>query len=186
MEVEFKLPWKNFPNFTPKVGETIGVDAELCYSDGGPRVDRFFAYGSPLSVQQPASLAKVQLVEQLESGHWRQCGPVLMPIRCDTAWGQPTVARAHGMIAMPPNHLDAVGKIVFRLTDLAGTTLGDFPAEAKSFQEEGKFITAVATWPVDLAPPGAHHVTAIVYDRDGKELTRIAPRLVSTSMQQGY
>ena len=77
MEVEFKLPWKNFANFTAKVGEVIGVDAELCYSDGGPRVDRFFSYGSPLSVQQPASLAKVQLVERLERAYWKQCGPVI-------------------------------------------------------------------------------------------------------------
>src|SRR5690606_8953935 len=57
-EVEFKLPWANFPEFQPKAGEVIALDAELCYSDGGPRVYRTFAYGSPLSVQQPASLAK--------------------------------------------------------------------------------------------------------------------------------
>ena len=38
----------------------------------------------------------------------------------------------------------------------------------------------------DIAPPGGHQVTAIVYDKQNKELTRIAPRLVSTSMQQGY
>jgi hypothetical protein len=53
MEVELKLPWKNFPEFTAKTGEVIAGDAELCYSDGGPRVDGYFAYGSPLSVQQP-------------------------------------------------------------------------------------------------------------------------------------
>lgn len=186
MEVEFKLPWKNFPAFQAKAGEVIAVDAELCYSDGGPRVDRYFAYGSPLSVQQPASLAKVQLVERLERNYWKQCGPVMMPIRCDTAWGQPTAAHAHGSISLPPNHLDIVGKIVFRLTDLSGTTLGDFLAKPQTFQEEGHFASATADWPADLAPPGAHHVTAIVYDREEKELTRIAPRLVSTSMQQGY
>lgn len=186
MEVEFKLPWKNFPKFTAKAGEVIGVDAELCYSDGGPRVDRYFAYGSPLSVQQPASLAKVQLVERMEREYWKQCGPVMMPIRCDTAWGQPSAARAHGLISLPPNQLDVVGKIVFRVTDLNGTTLGEFQAEPQPFQKEGNFVTAAASWPVDIAPPGGHQVTAMVYDRDGKELTRVAPRLVSTSMQQGY
>jgi hypothetical protein len=187
MEVEFKLPWKNFATFTPKAGEVIAVDAELCYSDGGPRVDRYFAYGSPLSVQQPASLAMVQLVEKMERGHWKQCGPVMMPIRCDTAWGQPnTKAHAHAKISMPPNQMDAVGKIVVRLTDLSGKTLGDFEAKPLTFQEEGNFASATAEWPADLAPPGAHHVTAIVFDRDNNELTRIAPRLVSTSMQQGY
>jgi hypothetical protein len=186
MEVEFKLPWKNFPNFTPKAGEVIAVDAELCYADGGPRVDRFFAYGSPLSVQQPASLAPVQLVERLEREHWKQCGPVMMPVRCDTAWQQPEKPRAHGLIALPPNHADVVGKIVFRLTDLDGKMLGDFAAETQPMQSEGDFVRAVAAWPSDLTPPGGYHVTAIVYDGEGKELTRIAPRLVSTSMQQGY
>ena len=186
MEVEFKLPWQNLPNFTAKAGEVIGVDAELCYSDGGPRVDRFFAYGSPLSVQQPASLAKVQLVERMERDYWKPCGPVMMPIRCDTAWGQPERARAHGKISLPPNQHDAVGKIVFRLSGLAGETLAEFEAESQPLEKEGRFITATATWPVDVASPGGHHVTAIVYDTAGKELTRVAPRLVSTSMQQGY
>lgn len=186
MEVEFKLPWKNFPSFSPKPGEVIAVDAELCYSDGGPRVDRFFAYGSPLSVQQPASLAKVQLVDRLEREHWKQCGPVLMPVRCDTAWQQPDKARAQGMIALPPNHADVVGKIVFRLTNLQGVTLGDFAAEPQQMQADGHFARAIASWPSDVSPPGGHHVTAIVYDREGQELTRIAPRLVSTAMQPGY
>ena len=49
-ELEFKLPWANFPGFAPKAGAVIGIDAELCNGDGGARLDRTFAYGSPLSV----------------------------------------------------------------------------------------------------------------------------------------
>ena len=109
-----------------------------------------------------------------------------MPLRCDTAWRQPTKARVHGIISLPPNHSDAVGKIVFRVSDLTGKTLGEFEAKPQPFQQEGNFISAIANWPVDVAPPGGHHVTAIVYDRGGNELTRVAPRLVSTSMRQGY
>ena len=41
---EFKLPWANFPEFKAKAGEIIGIDCELCSSDGGPRVDRTFVY----------------------------------------------------------------------------------------------------------------------------------------------
>ena len=186
MEVEFAMPWKNLPDFAPRAGEVIAVDAELCYSDGGPRVDRHFAYGSPLSVQQPASLAKIQLVEKLEPHHWRQCGPVMMPMRCDTAWSQHHKARAHGEISLPPNHRDDVGTIVFHLTDLAGRTLGDFEAQPQAMHSEGGFSKAAARWPNDLAPPGGHHVTAVVYDTQGAELTRVAPRLVSTGMQLGY
>lgn len=185
-DVEFKLPWANFPKFKAAAGEVIAIDAELCYSDGGPRVYRSFVFGSPLSVQQPASLAPMQLVEKFESAHWKQCGPVLMPLRCDTPWGQPVKAHASGWIALPVNHADQVGKVVFRLTDLAGEKLGEFDAKPEVFEKSGHFARAQATWPSDLAPAGAHHVTAIVYDKSGKELTRIAPRLVSVNMAIGY
>lgn len=185
-EVEFKLPWANFPNFKPARGEIIAIDAELCYSDGGPRVYRSFVYGSPLSVQQPASLGKVQLVDALERDHWKQCGPVMMPIRCDTAWGQPVLAQASGSIALPPNQGDQVGKILFRINDLEGKKLGEFPATVDVFEKAGNFARATANWPVDLAAPGEHQVTAIVYDKQDQELTRVAPRLVSVNMQMGY
>jgi len=186
MEVEFKLPWKNFRLFKAEFNRVIAIDAELCYSDGGPRVDRFFAYGSPLSVQQPASLAKVQLVEKLEREHWKACGPVMMPVRVDTAWGQPGKPNAQAWITLPPNQESEIGKIVIRLTDLEGKTIGEHEAKTQVIQADGSFKRALAQWPNDSAAPGAFHATAIVFDKDGKELTRIAPRLVSTSMQQGY
>jgi hypothetical protein len=212
-EVEFKLPWGNFPGpkkgtvplapdatkqsplpkgtvpflgLTVGEGDVIALDAELCYSDGGPRVYRSFAYGSPLSVQQPASLAKIQLVQTFDRSYWKACGPVALPIRCDTAWTQPVKNHAHGQIALPPNHRDSIGKIVFRLTDLDGQPLGEFEAKPEEFEPQGHFARATATWPTDLAPPAAHHVTAVVFDKDGKELTRVAPRLVSVNMQAGY
>ncbi len=185
-EVEFKLPWKNFPKFQAELNKIIAVDAELCYSDGGGRVDRFFAYGSPLSVQQPASLAKVQLVEKLERPHWKACGPVMMPVRSDIRWNQPGKPMADAWVTLPPNHENEIGKIVVRVTDLEGKVIADVEAKAQTIQAEGNFKRALAQWPVDGAAPGAVHVTAIVYDKEGKELTRIAPRLVSTSMQLGY
>jgi hypothetical protein len=185
-EVEFKLPWKNFPDFKPALGEVIALDSELCYSDGGPRVDRTFAYGSPLSVQQPASLGKVQLVDKLEPAHWKQCGAVMMPVRCDTPWGQDTKAFVTGRMCLPPDHVDQIGKVVFRVSDLEGETLGDFAGKTVTLQQQGNFAVSEAQWPSDLATPGAHVLIAIVYDKDGKELARVSPRLVSVSMQQGY
>lgn len=185
-EVEFKLPWANFPNFKAKLGEVIAIDAELCYSDGGPRTYRSFVYGSPLSVQQPASLGKVQLVDNLEPAHWKQCGSVMMPMRCDTAWGQAVKAQASGSIALPPNQSEQVGKVVFRVADLEGKRLGDYEAKAEIFEKAGNFGRASASWPLDVAPPGGHQVTAIVYDKSGKELTRVSPRLVSVNMAPGY
>lgn len=185
-EIEFKLPWKNFPEFKPKLGEVIALDSELCYSDGGPRVDRTFAFGSPLSVQQPASLGMVQLVDKFEPAHWKQCGPVFMPLRCDTPWTQPTKAMVTGRICLPPDHAATIGKIVFRISDLEGKALGDYEGKSVTLHEAGNFLVSEAQWPSDTAVPGAHTLTAIVYDKDGQELTRVAPRLVSVGMQQGY
>jgi hypothetical protein len=186
MEVEFKLPWANFPNFKGKLDEVIAVDAELCYSDGGPRVARAFAYGGPLSVQQPASLGKIQLVERVERSHWAACGPVMMPIRCDTPWTQNSKPMVTGYMAIPPNQLDAIGKVMFKLTGLEGQTLGQFEGRIETFQPEGNFARAVAQWPADLAVPGAHQLLGVVYDKSGKELTRVAPLMVSVGMATGY
>jgi hypothetical protein len=185
-EIEFKLPWKNFPNFKPAANEVIALDAELCYSDGGQRLDRVFAYGSPLCVQQPAAQGMVQLVEKLEPAHWRQVGAVLTPMRCDVAWGQKTKALAIGQIALPPNHAEQIGKIVFRLSDLSGKQLGEYSAERKTVHEAGRFYLAEANWPIDAAPPGEYTAVAVVYDKSGNELTRVAPRLMSAGWTQGY
>ena len=186
MEVEFKLPWKNFPEFKAKLDTVIALDAELCYSDGGPRVFRSFVYGSPLGVQQPASLGKIQLIEKLEPKQWATVGPLMFPIRCDTAWGQPGNPQVTGLMAIPPNYTDQIGKVAFRILDLNGKKLGEFDGKIDTFEAEGNFARATAQWPNDLAIPGAHHLLGVVYDKKGKELTRIAPRMVSVNMQPGY
>ena len=186
MEVEFKLPWANFPNFKPRLNEVIALDAELCYSDGGPRVFRTFAYGSPLSVQQPASLGKIQLVEKLEPAFWRACGPVMTPIRCDTAWTQNTKPQVTGYMAIPPNHGGQIGKVVFRVLGLERKKLADYEGKIETFEAAGNFQRAVAQWPNELTVPGAFHLLGIVYDKSGKELTRVAPRMVSVGMAPGY
>ena len=185
-EVEFKLPWANFPGFKAEKGVVIALDAELCYSDGGPRVYRTFAFGSPLSVQEPANLGKVQLVERLEPAHWKTCGPVMMPLRCDTPWTQPAKPQVTGMLAFPPDHSGDIGKVVFRTLDLQGKTLGEYEGRVEVFEPEGNFQRTVAQWPADAATPGAHHLVAIVYDRSGRELARVAPRMVSVNMEPGY
>ncbi len=186
MEVEFKMPWKNFPQFKAKLDAVIALDAELCYADGGPRVFRSFVFGSPLSVQQPANLGKIQLVEKLEPQHWMATGPVMFPIRCDTAWGQPAKPHVTGLMALPPNFSDDIGKVAFRILDLEGKKLGEFDGTIETFEAGGNFRRASAQWPNDLAIPGAHQVVGVVYDKSGKELSRIAPRLVSVNMQPGY
>ena len=34
VEMEFKMPWANFPEFKARTGATVRLDAELCYGDG--------------------------------------------------------------------------------------------------------------------------------------------------------
>jgi hypothetical protein len=89
-------------------------------------------------------------------------------------------------MAVPPGQGDAIGKIVFRVLGLDGAVLGDFPATLETFEAEGAFQRAVANWPSDLAPPGTHHLLGLVYEKAGKELTRVAPRMVSVNMTPGY
>jgi Carbohydrate family 9 binding domain-like len=186
-EVEFKLPWANFPDFKVAKDAVIALDAELCYGDGGARVYRAFAYGSPLSVQQPASQAKIQLVERLELAYWKQCGPVMMPIRCDTTWDQPkTTALVTGYAALPPDQAEEVGKVIFRLLDLEGRTIKEYEGQREAIETEGRFLRARAQWPTDEAPPGSYLLLAVVFDKQGKELTRVAPRMVSVNNTQGY
>jgi hypothetical protein len=186
MEVEFKLPWANFPDFKAKVNEVIALDAELCYSDGAGRVYRTFIYGSPLNVQQPASQGRIQLVDKFERSFWKQCAPVLAPVRCDTPWTQKTKGLVTGYIALPPTQSEEIGKVTFRLVDLEGKKLGEFPGDVETFSSDGNFKRAKAQWSLDLAPPGAHQLLGIVYDKSGKELGRVAPRMVSVNMNPGY
>ena len=181
------MPWENFPNFEAASGEVIGVDAELSYSDGGRRSGRTFVFGNPLSVDQPANLARVKLVENFKKSDWKASGPILMPMRVDVPWKQRTLPQVHASIAMPPVWEDQVGRVEFNVFDLDGKLVGQYAAEQRiEIQAEGSFAIRQATWPVHVAPAGQFHVVAVVYGRDRSELTRVAPRLVSVNMQPGY
>jgi hypothetical protein len=187
LEYELKRPWVNFPDFRPAVGEVIGIDAELSYSDGGPRSFRSFVFGGPLSVQQPADLARVELVDKIEPKHWGPCGPVMMPMRVDVPWSQDAKPHVEAKIAMPPLGGDSVGLIEFQLTSLDGSSIGKYEADDQQvIQKDGDFIVRKARWPLAVAPAGRYQVQAVVFDRSGAELTRIAPRLTSVHMEQGY
>jgi hypothetical protein len=186
MEVEFKMPWANFPEFKPKAGEVISLDAELCSSDGGPRVYRSFVYGSPLSVQQPASQAPIQLVEKFERAFWSVCAPVMAPVRCDTPWTSKEKGIVVAYMALPPTHSEDVAQAIFQLSDLQGKSIAEFAGLIEKFASEGNFKRARTSWHIDVAPPGTYHLTGILRDKSGRELGRVAPRMVSVNMSPGY
>jgi hypothetical protein len=93
--------------------------------------------------------------------------------------------QATAAIALPPDHADEVGKVVFGVLGLDGAVLGEFEGGREVVEAEGSFLRAVARWPSDLAPAGGHRLVGIVDDSAASELTRVAPRLVSVNMVRG-
>ncbi len=178
-EVEFKLPWANFPGFQPKLGAVLALDAELCSGDGATRTDRTFAYGSPLSVQQPASLGKVELVKSFDPDYFATIGPATFPMWVETPWTQPDRAQVQAIVAIPPAFIPIVGTVEIRLHDADGKVVKTLPARVEDFgPKDWGFERAVARWSIDDFAPNAYFATARVVTRTGKTLTTVTPRMV--------
>ncbi|MCA1685698.1 MAG: hypothetical protein LC745_06865 [Planctomycetia bacterium] len=185
-EVEFKLPWSNFPEFRPRAGAVLALDAELCSGDGAGRTDRTFAYGSPLSVQQPASLGKVELVESFDPTYLDAVGPAAFPLWVQTPWNQPERATVRAVVAIPPALAREVGAVEVRFHDADGKVVRTTPARVESFGTRGLgFERAAASWSVDDFAPGAYFITARVVSRGGKTMTTVAPRMVDEAIVTG-
>lgn len=185
-ELEFKLPWANFPEFAAKVGSVIAVDAELCSGDGAARTDRTFAYGSPLSVQQPASQGAVQLVKALDPADLPTVGPALFPMWVETPWVQPERASVVAIVAVPPAFADTVGKVEVRIHDAEGKIVETLPAAVETFGPQGKgFQRAVASWSIDKYAPNSYFATARITGKDGKTLATVTPRMVQEAQMSG-
>jgi len=185
-EVEFKLPWKNFPDFTPRPGAILALDAELCSGDGDKRTDRTFAYGSPLSVQQPASQAAVSLADALTPDAFPQVGPAMFPMWVDTPWVQPDRARVTATVAIPPGFVNQIAQVEVRLHDADGTIIRTIPARVESFgPPRDPFHRALASWSIDDFAPNTYFATAKVTSRDGRTLATVAPRMNAEANMTG-
>ncbi len=185
-DLEFKLRWKNFPDFKPAAGGLLALDAELCHGDGGNRTDRAFAYGSPLSVQQPASLGLVQLVNVYDPDDLSRVGPATFPLWVDTPWVQADRGRVRAVVALPPELVEITGTVLVRIHDADGAILKTIPAAVERFGPDGlNFARAVASWSLDDFVPGSYFATAKVSARTGKTLATVAPRPVSEAIQTG-
>ncbi|MBX6312479.1 MAG: hypothetical protein IRY99_06100 [Isosphaeraceae bacterium] len=185
-EVEFKLPWANFSGFRAEAGALIALDAELCSGDGGPRTDRTFAYGSPLSVQQPASLGKVELVNKFDPSYLPVVGPATFPMWVDTPWVQPVRAQVQAVVAIPPNLADRVGEVEVRLHNTDGQIVKTLPAPIASFgPEDLGFRRALARWSIDDFAPNTYFATARVRSKSGETLATVAPRMLQEAQMSG-
>lgn len=185
-EVEFKLPWANFPGFTPRLGAVLAIDAELCSGDGAHRTDRSFAYGSPLSVQQPASLGKVELVRVFDPDYLATVGPASFPLWVETPWVQPDRAEVQAVVAIPPSFAEIVGEVEIRLHDTEGKIVKTLPARIEPFGPPHRgFARAGAFWSIDDHAPGTYFATARIAARTGKALVTVAPRMVHEANMTG-
>ncbi|MCC2671588.1 MAG: hypothetical protein K0Q72_4059 [Armatimonadetes bacterium] len=89
--IEFRLPWSKFPGFKPAAGKEIGIDCELCSSDGGPRVDRCWVYSGVAAVAGPGAFGRMRLVETWDPADAAAYSDVLFPsfLARSTPLGEP-------------------------------------------------------------------------------------------------
>jgi hypothetical protein len=170
----------------PRLGAVLALDAELCSSDGGKRTDRSFAYGSPLSVQQPASLGKVELVKGFDPDYLPKVGPAAFPFWVETPWLQPERAQVQAVVAIPPAFAEIVGEVEIRIHDTDGKVIKTLPARIEPFGPPQKnFIRAGAFWSIDDYAPNTYFVTARIVARTDKVLTTVTPRMVQEANMTG-
>lgn len=89
--VEFRLPWSKSPGFKPEAGREIGIDCELCSSDGAARVDRCWVYSGVPAVAAPTVLGRVRLVDTWDPADAAAYSDVLFPsfLARSTPMGEP-------------------------------------------------------------------------------------------------
>src|SRR5262249_11642766 len=115
---EFKLPWAGtFPNFTPKTGDILGIECELCSSDGPGRDDRTFVYSSPAAVDSPSAFGRVQLVDHIELEALKPLGRVLLPLAVTKSANYPWL---YATVGVSPTLEGSVAKVEGKLLDQNG------------------------------------------------------------------
>ncbi len=162
---EFKLPWANFPDFAPKAGEIIGIDCELCSSDGGPRVDRTFVYSSPAAVTSPSAFGRVRLVDKIDAGQLKPLGRVLLPLSLTRSTNY---AWLYGTVCVSPTIEGVVAKLEGKLVDASGKVR---KTSSGSKRAQDGFLLWTATWELFDLPAGVYTLELTATDKDGAVVT---------------
>ncbi|MBI2806653.1 MAG: hypothetical protein HYX68_16855 [Planctomycetes bacterium] len=170
---EFKLPWANFPDFAPKIGEIIGIDCELCSSDGGPRVDRTFVYSGPAAVGSPSAFGRVQLVDKIEASSLKPYGRVLLPLSlaksANYAW-------LYGTVCVSPTIEASVAKLEGKLLDAGGKVRKSSTGNRKT--QDGGFTLWTASWEMFDVPPGVYTLELTATDKAGGVITSRSEKVI--------
>jgi hypothetical protein len=170
---EFKLPWANFPEFGAKAGEIIGIECELCSSDGGPRVDRTFVYSSPAAVGSPSAFGRVQLVNkpapEVLKPHGRALLPLAVTKSANYAW-------LYGTICVSPTIEGNVAKLEGELLDAGGKVRKTSTGSRKTL--DGGFVLWTGSWELFDLSPGVYTLNLTALDKQGRPITTRTEKLL--------
>jgi hypothetical protein len=162
----FKLPWSNFPDFTPRAGEIIGIECELCSSDGGPRIDRTFVYSSPAAVGSPSAFGRVQLVEKIDAGALKPLGRALLPLSLTRSTNY---AWLYGTVCISPTIESSVAKLEGKLLDTDGKVRKTSTGSKKSL--DGGFTLWTGSWELFDLPSSVYTLELVATDKEGSVVT---------------
>jgi hypothetical protein len=170
---EFKLPWKNFPEFMPKAGETIGIECELCSSDGGQRVDRTFVYAGPAAVGSPSVFGRVQLVDKIEPEALKLLGRALLPLALTKS---ANYGWLYGTVCISPTIEKSVAKLEGKVIDEAGKVRKTTAGSRKNL--DSGFVMWTGSWELFDLPLGTYTVELTASDKEGKVVTSRTERVL--------
>jgi hypothetical protein len=171
---ELKLPWANFPGFKARAGEVIGLDAELCSSDGGPRVDRTWVYSSPAAVATPSVFGRVKLVEGIDSAKLQPYSRALLPVSVTQTGNYPWL---HTTTCVSPTLEKATAKVEGKVLDASGKARKTTTLTRRALDSTGFVLWNGSLELFDLAP-GAYTLELSARDRAGNVLARRTTRIV--------
>jgi hypothetical protein len=163
---EFKLPWSNFPDFTPRTGEILGIECELCSSDGGPRVDRTFVYSGPAAVGSPSAFGRVQLVDRIDAGALKPYGRVLLPLSLTKSTNY---AWLYGTVCVSPTIAGSVAKFEGKLLGADGKVRKTSTGSTKTL--DGGFTLWTGSWEMFDLPSGVYTLELVATDKTGGVIT---------------
>lgn len=171
---EFKLPWANFPEFAAKAGEVIGIDCELCSSDGGPRVDRTFVYSGPAAVGSPSAFGRVQLVDQIDPQALKPLGRAILPLSLSKSTNY---AWVYGTVCISPTIEGSVAKLEGKIIDQDGKVRRTTVGSRKTLEGSG-FTLWTGSWELFDLPAGVYTVELTALDKNGKPITSRTEKLL--------
>ena len=150
-----------------KAGEVIGIECELCSSDGGPRVDRTFVYsGAGLRSARPAAFGRVQLVDKIDAGTLKPLGRALLPLSLTRSTNY---AWLYGTVCVSPTIEDRSPSWRGKLLDAAGKCAKTSTGSKKTM--DGGFTLWTGSWELFDLPPGVYTLELVATDKAGGVIT---------------